>query len=156
MWKRLFYSMYNTRTHAHAHVPVRICVNIHVNLAVEVPIHIPLPVHLHVDTRISMRMHMHMHMHTWWLATRFEDTRLLGKLAIPVCKLLLRQLVVYTVIIVERFLGMSVYTPAWSELNKNDKPLTINCDIVLASVAEVYKKQNILLLQNISFYTFML
>ena len=90
----------------------------------------------------------HTYIHNGWLLD-FKDIRLLGKLAIPVCRHLLRhicivftqhpqsQLVVYTTIIAEQTIitvSKRVYISVWSKLNKTGtlKPsVTIICDIVL-------------------------
>ena len=70
--------------------------------------------HAHTQTRNTLiPIHLHIYIHNGW-PLNFEATSLLGKLAIPVCRHLIRhscivstqhpqsQLVVYTVIIAEQ------------------------------------------------------
>ena len=83
----------------------------------------------HIHTCIQAHACMHACMHGWPLD--FEDTRLLGKLAIPVCRHLFRHSCIVFTQHPQSQLRMSVYI----SMNKTGtlKPsVTIICDIVLA------------------------
>ena len=136
-----------THTHTHVHTYT------HIHIHTRAYMHTCMQTYMQTYTRI----HTYTHNNGWRLG--FEDTRLLGKLAISVCKHLLRhscivftqhthsQFVVYTVIIAEQ----TVITISENEciyqcgqrLNKTGTPnpsVTIICDIVLAQPPMGFRK----------------